>query len=273
MPATAVIAPGCPDAPRVKCRVGRDGCHPPHRAPLGPPEALEAAFSFSALDAIFTRRARRFALGADDDRPARLPLGEGAGPAGDRGGGDPRRRGHRHHRRRARGVAVHATADGETTSADKLASFTGTELPEPARDPRHRAVLDQRRRRVRPAAARRGPRALPPAPDPGGAQRALPAGDQAPGRAPRGSAPAPEPVQVQRVAGQHRGRDAVHPGVRRDAPVHLGHAPLLRPSARLLRRRQAARQRPAAPLSSTRGCSIPPIPSTCGTSSAGRWST
>ena len=53
-----------------------------------------------------------------------------------------------------------ADADGAATGADKLASFTGRAYPSPLGHPRHRAVLDQRRRRLLPAAARRRAGAL-----------------------------------------------------------------------------------------------------------------
>ena len=94
------------------------------------PEALQAAFSFGALDAIFTRRARRFALGAtmtgpldyrSEKEPVPLALSEEAILVAAATG--------------ITGVVREewpfTTSAGETTSADKLASFTGRSFPSP----------------------------------------------------------------------------------------------------------------------------------------------
>src|SRR3954470_9655758 len=88
------------------------------------PEALEAACAFPALDAIFTRRARRFALGAELTGPLafrsdgeRVPLADEeeailvAAATGVTGV--------------VREEWPFATAEGGPTGADKLASFTG----------------------------------------------------------------------------------------------------------------------------------------------------
>jgi hypothetical protein len=93
-------------------------------------EALEAAFSFPALDAIFTRRARRFALGAtltgplafhSEKEPVPLATEEEAILVAAATG--------------ITGVVREEwpfiTATGEPTSADKLASFTGRSFPSP----------------------------------------------------------------------------------------------------------------------------------------------
>ncbi len=94
------------------------------------PEALEAAFAFPALDAIFTRRARRFALGATMTGPlafrsrrAPVPLAieeEAILVAAATG---------------ITGVVREEwpflTEDGGATGADKLASFTGRSFPSP----------------------------------------------------------------------------------------------------------------------------------------------
>ena len=81
-------------------------------------------------------RARRRA-----DRPARVPLGGRAGAARPRGAGDPRRR-----RRRA-SPAWRATSGRSSTPTARRPAATSSPrspaaLPEPAREPRHRAVLD-----------------------------------------------------------------------------------------------------------------------------------
>ena len=94
------------------------------------PEALQAAFSFPALDAIFTRRARRFALGAtmtgplafrSEKEPIPLATEEEAILVAAATG--------------ITGVVREewpfTTADGGTTSADKLASYTGRSFPSP----------------------------------------------------------------------------------------------------------------------------------------------
>ena len=94
------------------------------------PEALEAASSFPALEAIFTRRARRFALGAEltgplayrsDKKPVPLAFEEEAILVAAATG--------------VTGVVREEwpfrTEDGETTGADKLASFTGRSFPSP----------------------------------------------------------------------------------------------------------------------------------------------
>ena len=94
------------------------------------PEALEAAFAFPALDAIFTRRARRFALGAtmtgplayhSEKEPIPLAVSEEAILVAAATG--------------ITGVVREewpfTTGEGETTSADKLASFTGRSFPSP----------------------------------------------------------------------------------------------------------------------------------------------
>jgi hypothetical protein len=94
------------------------------------PQALEAAFSFPALEAIFTRRARRFALGAtmtgplafrSQKEPVPLAIEEEAILVAAATG--------------ITGVVREewpfTTDDGGTTSADKLASFTGRSFPSP----------------------------------------------------------------------------------------------------------------------------------------------
>src|SRR5947209_18103800 len=94
------------------------------------PEALDAAFAFPALDAIFTRRARRFALGATLTGPLAfrsekdpIPLATEeeailvAAATGITGV--------------VREEWPFSTEAGETTSADKLASFTGRTFPSP----------------------------------------------------------------------------------------------------------------------------------------------
>lgn len=94
------------------------------------PQALEKAFSFPALDAIFTRRARRFALGAtmtgplafrSRKEPVPLAIEEEAILVAAATG--------------ITGVVREewpfTTDDGGTTSADKLASFTGRSFPSP----------------------------------------------------------------------------------------------------------------------------------------------
>jgi hypothetical protein len=93
-------------------------------------EALEAAFSFPALDAVFTRRARRFALGVEmtgplafrsEKEPVPLAIEEEAILVAAATG--------------ITGVVREewpfTTGSGETTSADKLASFTGRSFPSP----------------------------------------------------------------------------------------------------------------------------------------------
>jgi hypothetical protein len=93
-------------------------------------EALRAAFAFPALEAIFTRRARRFALGATMTGPlafrsrrAPVPLAVEeeailvAAATGITGV--------------VRDEWPFLTTDGEATSADKLASFTGRSFPSP----------------------------------------------------------------------------------------------------------------------------------------------
>ena len=107
--------------PRRKARRPRPGVRP---------EALEAAFAFPALDAIFTRRARRFALGATMSGPlafrsrkAPVPLAVEeeailvAAATGITGV--------------VREEWPFLTKDGDATSADKVASFTGRSFPSP----------------------------------------------------------------------------------------------------------------------------------------------
>jgi hypothetical protein len=94
------------------------------------PEALRAAAAFPTLDAIFTRRARRFALGAEmtgplafrsDKEPVPLAYEEEAILVAAATG--------------VTGVVREewpfATAEGGPTGADKLASFTGRPWPSP----------------------------------------------------------------------------------------------------------------------------------------------
>jgi hypothetical protein len=93
-------------------------------------EALEAAFSFPALEAIFTRRARRFALGA-----------ELTGPLAFRSEKDPVPLAYEEEAilvAAATGITgvvreewPFRTEGGEPTGADKLASFTGRSFPSP----------------------------------------------------------------------------------------------------------------------------------------------
>src|ERR1700733_11280631 len=101
-----------------------------HTRPSVRPEALESAFAFPALEAIFTRRARRFALGAEitgplafssDKEPVPLALEEEAILVAAATG--------------ITGVVREEwpfrTGSGEATGADKLASFTGRSFPSP----------------------------------------------------------------------------------------------------------------------------------------------
>src|SRR5579862_9989935 len=101
-----------------------------HARPTVRPEALESAFAFPALEAIFTRRARRFALGAtmtgplafrSDKDPVPLAAEEEAILVAAATG--------------ITGVVREewpfTTGEGETTGADKLASFTGRSFPSP----------------------------------------------------------------------------------------------------------------------------------------------
>jgi hypothetical protein len=94
------------------------------------PDALEAAFAFPALEAIFTRRARRFALGTaltgplafrSDKEPVPLAAEEEAILVAAATG--------------ITGVVREEwpfkTGRGTTTSADKLASYTGRSFPSP----------------------------------------------------------------------------------------------------------------------------------------------
>ena len=174
------------------------------------PEALRAAASFPTLDAIFTRRARRFALGAEMTGPARLQVREGARPARIRGGGDPRRRRDGRHRNRPRGVAVPLRGRGPT-GADKLATFTGRPYPSPLAQhgtelfwTNDDGVFVLPQRDVQAGGVCRQP-------DLRGAARALPLRDQASGRAARHPAAPPEPLPLQRMDREHRGLDGVHP--------------------------------------------------------------
>jgi hypothetical protein len=94
------------------------------------PEALRAAAAFPTLEAIFTRRARRFALGAEmtgplayrsEKKPVPLASEEEAILVAAATG--------------ATGVVLEewpfTTAEGTTTGADKLASYTGRPWPSP----------------------------------------------------------------------------------------------------------------------------------------------
>src|SRR5215208_1791605 len=94
------------------------------------PEALETAASFPALEAIFSRRARRFALGAEltgplsfrsEKEPVPLAYEEEAilvaAATGTTGV--------------VREEWPFRTADGGPTGADKLASFSGRTWPSP----------------------------------------------------------------------------------------------------------------------------------------------
>ena len=73
--------------------VGLIGYHNDPGRPKVRPEALEGGVRLPCLEAIFTRRARRFALGAGADRALAFRLGQGARSARIRGGVDSRRRG------------------------------------------------------------------------------------------------------------------------------------------------------------------------------------
>jgi hypothetical protein len=101
-----------------------------HTRPSVQPEALRAAAMFPTLEAIFTRRARRFALGAEmtgplayrsDKEPVPLAYEEEAVLVAAATG--------------VTGVVREewpfATAEGGPTGADKLASFTGRPWPSP----------------------------------------------------------------------------------------------------------------------------------------------
>lgn len=108
-----------------RSRSSRRSRRPPVR-----PEALHAAASFPALEAIFTRRSRRFALGAEitgplayrsDAEPVPLAYEEEAilvAAATGRTGV-------------VREEWPFTTADGTTAGADKLASYTGRSYPSP----------------------------------------------------------------------------------------------------------------------------------------------
>jgi hypothetical protein len=98
--------------------------------PPARPEAVKAAFEFPTLEAIFTRRARRFALGAELTGPLAfrssrepVPLAEEeeailvAAATGVTGV--------------VREEWPFATAEGTPTGADKLASYTGRPFPSP----------------------------------------------------------------------------------------------------------------------------------------------
>lgn len=102
----------------------------PTARPAVRPEALQAAFSFPALEAILTRRARRFALGAaitgplafrSEKEPIPLAVDEEAILVAAATG--------------ITGVVREewpfTTGEGDSTSADKLASFTGRSFPSP----------------------------------------------------------------------------------------------------------------------------------------------
>ncbi len=83
------------------------------------PEALEAAFAFPTPEAIFTRRAPRFALGAEMTGPLAydedvILVAAATGITGV-----------------VREEWPFATAEGTTTGADKLRSFTGRTWPSP----------------------------------------------------------------------------------------------------------------------------------------------
>ncbi|MGH2871658.1 MAG: hypothetical protein ACRDL5_04255 [Solirubrobacteraceae bacterium] len=93
-------------------------------------EAMQRAFAFPALDAIFTRRARRFALGATMTGPLAYASEKEPTPLA----------------AEEEAILVAAATgitgvvreewpfrgdDGESTSADKLASFTGRSFPSP----------------------------------------------------------------------------------------------------------------------------------------------
>jgi hypothetical protein len=106
-------------------RVPKAAARPPVRA-----EALQRAFEFPALEAIFTRRARRFALGAtitgplafrSEKEPVPLAPEEEAILVAAATG--------------VTGVVREewpfTTDAGDTTGADKLASFTGRSFPSP----------------------------------------------------------------------------------------------------------------------------------------------
>src|SRR6266550_3815565 len=117
----------------LRCRGGRSvsmAATTTRARPSIRPEALEAAFSFPALEAIFTRRARRFALGA-----------ELTGPLAFRSEKDPVPLAYEEEAilvAAATGITgvvreewPFRTEDGEPTGADKLASFTGRSFPSP----------------------------------------------------------------------------------------------------------------------------------------------
>ena len=112
-------------APPPRTRRSRRPKRPPVR-----PEALQAAAAFPTLEAIFTRRARRFALGAQitgpldyrsDAEPVPLAYEEEAILVAAATG--------------RTGVVLEewpfTTAEGTTTSADKLHSFSGRAYPSP----------------------------------------------------------------------------------------------------------------------------------------------
>ena len=236
------------------------------------PEALRAAAAFPALEAIFTRRARRFALGAELTGPLAyrsehdpVPLGyeeeailvaaaTGITGVASRSGRSStpraRRRAATSSRRspdartRAPSPTTTSSCSGRTTTASSAcrsatSSRSGTARTAARSTTSTRCTGRQSSSRTGGSTSRAGARTC------------------------SRSTSDPQPDR----------HDAVHARLRRDAAVHLRAPPLLRPPARLLRPRPAAGRRPAAAVRALGPPRIEPTRSTCATSSAGRWST
>ena len=210
------------------------------------PEALREAAPFPTLEAIFTRRARRFALGAEltgplayrsEKEPVPLAYEEEAilvaaatGVTGvvaeewpfltEEGGPTGRRQARLVHRTRLSEPARASTAPSSSGRTTTASSFSRSATRGPTRTSRTR-----RSRRSTPSTA-----------------DAIKLQD---GRLdiPRRR---PNLFRFNEWIVNTRGLDALHPGLGRHPAVHLGDAPLLRPPARLLPGRPAARRRPAA---------------------------
>ena len=209
------------------------------------PEALRAAAEFPTLDAIFGRRARRFALGAEitgplayrsDKEPVPLAYEEEAilvsaatgvtgvvaeeWPFTDRGG-----RAHRRRQARTRSPGAPIRARSRSTAPSSSGRTTTALFVLPQRDAvateyAQNQTFDEQHALYRTAIRLQNGRL------------------DIPRRR-------PNLFKFNEWIVNTRGIDGLHPDLGRDAPVHLRDAPLLRPAARLLPRRQAARQRSA----------------------------